>query len=163
MQSEIAVDDNDVGKTDEIHHTITLTDNRPIRHNARRLTPEKANLSRKLVDEMIEQEIIEPSSSPWASPIVLAKKDGGGTRFCVDYRKSNNVTRKDAFPLPRIDDTLDALHGAKYFSTLDLQSGYWQVSVAPEDREKTAFVTPHSLYQFRRMPFGLTNAPATFQ
>ena len=163
MRSVIAVDDNDVGKTDEIHHTITLTDNRPIRHNARRLSPDKAKLTRKLVDDMLEQDIIEPSSSPWASPIVLAKKDGGGTRFCVDYRNLNNVTRKDAFPLPRIDDTLDALHGAKYFSTLDLQSGYWQVLVAPEDREKTAFVTPHGLYQFRRMPFGLTNTPATFQ
>ncbi|KAL5509722.1 hypothetical protein EMCRGX_G005140 [Ephydatia muelleri] len=112
---------------------------------------------------MLSQDIIEPSCGPWALPIVLAKKKDGTTRFCVDFRRLNDCTRKDAQPFPRIDDTLDALGGAQYFSTLDLASGYWQVEVDSRDREKTAFVTPFGLFQFRVMPFGLCNAPATFQ
>ena len=92
----------------------------------------------------------------------MRKKDGK-LRFCVDYRKVNSITRKDAYPLPRVDDTLTTLDGTKWFSTLDMISGYWQVEVAPEDREKTAFCTHEGLYEFKVMPFGLTNAPATFQ
>ena len=92
----------------------------------------------------------------------MRKKDGT-TRFCVDYRKVNDVTIKDAYPLPRVDDTLDTLAGSVWFSTLDLKSGYWQVKVAPEDREKTAFCTQEGLFEFNVMPFGLCNAPATFQ
>ena len=107
--------------------------------------------------------MIECSQSPWSSPIVLVKKKDGSTRFCVDFWKVNAVTRKDVQPLPRIDDTLDVLGSARWFSTLDLASGYWQVEVSPEDREKTAFVTPYGLFQFCVMSFGLTNAPATFQ
>ena len=112
---------------------------------------------------MLKKKVIEPSQSPWCSPIVLVKKKDGSTRFCVDFRQVNAVTRKDAQPLPRIDDTLDVLGSAKWFSSLDLASGYWQVEVCPEDWEKTAFVTPYGLFQFRVMPFGLINAPATFQ
>ena len=90
----------------------------------------------------------------------MTKKDGG-TRFCVDYRKLNLTTVKDAYPLPRIDDTLDMLAGERWFSTLDLASGYWQVSLSPEARCKTAFATHSGLFQFRVMPFGLCNAPAS--
>ena len=118
---------------------------------------------KKLVESMLDNNVIEPSNGPWASPIVLVKKKDGSTRFCVDFRQLNSVTRKDAHPIPRIDETLNALHGACWFSTLDLASGYWQVKVAPEDREKTAFTTPYGLYQFCVMPFGLCNAPSTFQ
>ena len=106
---------------------------------------------------MLDQGVIEPSESPWASPIVLVQKKDGGIRFCVDYRKLNE------FPLPRIDDTLDRLSGSRHFSTLDLASGYWQVEMEPASIEKTAFITFSGLYQCRKMPFGLVNAPATFQ
>ena len=92
----------------------------------------------------------------------MVQKDGS-VRFCVDYRKVNSVTRKDAYPLPRVDDTLDTLAGSRLFTTLDLATGYWQVEVAEEDQPKTAFTTPEGLFQFRVMPFGLCNAPATFQ
>ena len=111
---------------------------------------------------MLEREAVEPSTSPWASTIVMARKDGS-TRFCIDYCKRNNVTQKDAYPLPWIDATLDTIHGSQWFSTLDLLSGYWQVEVDETDRQKTAFCMPEGLFQFRVMPFGLCNAPATFQ
>ena len=117
---------------------------------------------KKLLDSMLENDIIEPAKGPWASPIVLVTKKDGSTRFCVDFRQLNSVTRKDAHPIPRIDESLDALHEACWFSTLDLASGYWQVGVVAEDREKTAFSTPFGLYQFCVMPFGLGNAPSTF-
>ena len=106
---------------------------------------------------------IEQSDSPWSAPVVLVTKKDGGTRFSVDYLRLNLVTVKDAYPLPRIDDTLDMLAGKQWFSTLDLASGYWQVSLSPDARCKTAFVTHSGLFQFRVMPFRLCNAPATFE
>ena len=118
---------------------------------------------RQHVVHMLQHGVIQPSTSPWAAPIVLVKKKYCTTRFCIDYRKLNDVTRKEAYPLPHIDETLDALAGAKVFTTLDLASGYWQVEVDVADRERTAFTTSHGLFEFQVMPFGLCNAPGTFQ
>ena len=112
---------------------------------------------------MLEQDVIEPSDSPWASPVVLVRKKDGSLRYCIDYRKLNDVTIKDSYPLPRIDESLDSLSHTKYFSTLDLASGYWQIGLVVDARKKSEFCTTSGLYQFKVMPFGLTNAPATFQ
>ena len=152
-----------LGRTNVIRHRIETGDAEPTRQGPRRLPLQYRDELEKTVAQMLEEGIIQPSKSPWASPIVLVKKKDGKLRLCVDYRKLNDVTRKDGFPLPRIDDLFDCLNGAKWFCTLDLASGYWQVEVEPRDREKTAFVIPSGLYEFRTMPFGLANAPATFQ
>ena len=145
-----------------LQHEIYIDNVSPIRQRFRRMSPQQREEVRKLLSDMLARNI-SPSKSPWASPVVLVKKKNGASRFCVDYRQVNAVMRKDAFPLPRVDDTLDILAGSRLFSTLDLISGYWQVEVKPEDREKTAFVTSEGLYEFNVLPFGMCNGPATFQ
>ena len=151
------------GHTDAVEHTIDTGDNPPIRCAPRHMSPPKIKQEEACVVEMLTGGQIEPSDSPWSAPVVLVTKKDGGTRFCVDYRLLNLATVKDAYPLPRIDDTLDMLAGKKWFSTLDLASGYWQVSLSPNARCKTAFATHSGLFQFRVMPLGLCNAPATFE
>ena len=153
----------DLGLTNVVQHQIVTGDAQPIRQAPRRL-PQflKSDVDRQ-VEEMIAHGIVQPSTSPWSSPIVLVKKQNGTFRFCVDYRAVNRVTMKDAYPLPRIDETLESLGGACYFSTMDLASGYWQVGVEDNDRVKTAFTTSRGHFEFTVMPFGLSNAPATFQ
>ncbi|KER20294.1 hypothetical protein T265_11124 [Opisthorchis viverrini] len=112
---------------------------------------------------MLKKKIVRLSSSPWSSPVVLVRKKDGSLRICVGYRQLNQVTERDSFPLPRVDDTIDAVAGSKWFSNLDLASGYWQVEVHPKDRCKTAFAVPSGLYEFETMPLCLANAPTTFQ
>ena len=112
--------------------------------------------------ELLDAGAIEKSTGPWAAPVVMVPKKGGEWRMCVDYRALNQVTKKDAYPLPLIDSLIRMFDGCLYFSTLDLKSGYHQVRMFDQDREKTAFVTPFGLHQYIVMPFGLCNAPATF-
>ena len=158
-----STDRSNLGCTDLVQHQINTGNAPPIRQLPRRLPLAKKEEAEKAILEMQKQDVIEPSSSPWSSPIVLVGKKDGSTRFCVDYRKVNDVTHKDSYPLPRIDDTIAALAGSKWFSTLDLKSGYWQVQLSEEAKEKTAFSSGSGLWQFKVIPFGLCNAPATFE
>ena len=154
---------HDLGQIDLVQHGIDMRDASPIRQSPRRLPLTKQQDASRAVEDMEKEGVIELSSSLWASPIVLVKKKDGSTKFCVDYRRLNSMTRKDSYSLPQINNTLEALSGATWFSTLDLKSGCWQVEVHPSDREKTAFSTEKGLWQFKVMPFGLCNAPATFE
>ena len=154
--------EHSLGDTTVVRHTINTGDSPPIRQRPRRLPYAYRKETDDQIRDMLDQGVIQPSISPWASPIVLVRKKDGKYRFCVDYRKLNSVTRRDARPLPRVDDLLDALQGYDLFTTLDLCSGYWQLSVSPKDREKTAFVTPTGSWEFLRVPFGLSGAPASF-
>ena len=151
-----------ISSTSLVEHEI-YTEGPPVRLPFRRQNPLVRAQEQSQVKEMLRDGVIRSSISPWASPVVMVKKKDGSMRFCVDFRKVNDATIKDAHPLPRIDDTLESLHGAKFFSTLDLKSGYWQVPIREQDKEKTAFRTcSGQLYEFNQLPFGLCNAPATF-
>ena len=154
---------SELGSTSIVQHYIDTGDSPPIRQRPYRVSQDVKQEIDRQVTEMLGRDVIQPSISPYASHVVLVKKSDNSYRFCVDYRKLNSVTKKDSFPLPRIDDTLDMLQGAKYFTTLDLMSGYWQISMESFSVEKTAFITYGGLYEFRVMPFGLCNAPGTFQ
>ena len=144
-------------------HKIDTGDNLPVHQHFYRSSHTESQQQLEEISGMLKNKIIQRSKSAWAAPVVMVAKKDGSIRFCVDYRKLNSLTKRDVYPLPRIDDTLDALGTAKYFSTLDLASGYWQVAMDPQDKEKTAFTTKYGLFEFNVMPFGLTNAPATFQ
>ena len=145
------------GHTDAVE--IDTGHSTPICCAPRRMSRQKIKKEEECIADMLAGGQIEPSDSPWSAPVVLVTKKDGDTRLCADYRRLN----KDAYPLPWIDDTLDMLAGKQWFSTLDLASGYWQVSLSQEARAKTAFATHSGLFQFRVMPFDLCNAPATFE
>ena len=158
-----AKSDSDLGRTDVLEHAIDTQGHAPIFQRPYRVPETQRKVIQTHIKDMANRGVIRPSKSPWSSPVVLVGKKDGSTRFCVDFRKVNAVTRKDVYPLPRIDETLDTLGGARYFTTLDLASGYWQVPLKEEDMHKTAFSTHTGLWEFTVMPFGLCGAPASFQ
>jgi hypothetical protein len=146
-----------------VEHHIDTGNAAPIMLKRRRQAQMEDAVVDSNVDKMLGAGVIEAGNGAWGFPVVLVKKRDGEVRFCIDCRALNKVTKKDVYPLPRIDETLEALGGARLFTTLDLRSGYWQIGMAPGDRDKTAFTTKRGLYRFKRMPFGLMNAPSTFQ
>jgi transposase InsO family protein len=162
-QSVFSKGEHDLGCATAVKHRINTEDNKPVRQCLRRQPPVHQEAINRQLEEWLEQGKISPSQSEWASNIVIVKKKDGSLRFCVDYRHLNERTIKDSYPLPRIDECLDCLGGAKWFSTMDLRSGYHQVAVAEDDKHKTTFITRRGAHSFNVMPFGLCNAPATFQ
>ncbi|HVH95668.1 MAG TPA: reverse transcriptase family protein, partial [Bacillus sp. (in: firmicutes)] len=160
---DVIAKEGEIGRTNAFKHKIYTEEGPPISQRAYRMSPAENEIIKKEIDNGLEKGLIRPSNSLWASPVVLVKKKNGKTRFCVDYRKLNDVTKKDKYPLPLIHEIIDNLQGASWFTSIDLASGYWQVEVAEESKEKTAFITKYGLYEYNVMPFGLCNAPATFQ
>ena len=163
-QHLFALNLKELGKTSLVQHEIQLSDKTPFKERYRRIPPHQYKEVRKHLQEMLDIGAIHRSTSPWASPVVLVCKKDGSLWFCIDLRKLNNQTIKDAQSLPRIEDSLDCLDGATIFTSLDLQSGYWQVEMTEASKPLTAFtVGPLGFYECVQMPFGLTNALATFQ
>ena len=158
-----AAKDSAPSKANNVSHTIDTGTNKPIHVPKYRVSHKERPIIEKHVKEMIHNKVIEPSKSPWSFPIVLVPKKDGTIRFCVDYRRLNDITKKDSYALPRIDSSLAMLSGNQFFSSLDLAAGYFQIPMDEKDKEKTAFITDSGLWQFNVMPFGLTNGPATFQ
>ena len=162
-QDVFSKNDLDLGKTDLYEHMIDTGEAKPVKQPFRRVPLAYADEERKVIDKMLDQGIIRPSNSPWASPLLLTKKKDGSFRPCIDYRNVNKITKSDAFPVPKVDECIDSVAGAKIFSTLDLLSGYHQVPVHSNDIPKTAFCTKYGLFEFLVTPFGMKNSGATFQ
>ncbi|KAK3097999.1 hypothetical protein FSP39_015198 [Pinctada imbricata] len=153
----------DLGCFSPVKHKIQTGDALPIKQPVRRTPIGFKDEEKDHLESLIKSGIVVPSQSEWASPVVLVRKKDGGVRWCIDYRKVNSVTTKDSYPLPNIEECIDTLAGATVFSTIDLQQGYHQIEVDPDDRLKTAFITRYGLFEYTRMPFGLCGAPGTFQ
>ena len=162
-KSVFSLSEYDLGYTDLVKHRIRTYDEVPIKQPDRRVPPHLHDDVKKVLQEWLQNDIIEHSDSPWASQMVIVGKKTGGIRICCDYRLLNAKTIKDAFPLPRIDESIEKLSGSTYFCSLDLNQAYLQVGLHEEDRFKTAFRALGQLYQFKRLSFGLCNSPATFQ
>ena len=145
-----------------IKHNIELVDDKPIRQHPYRLNPRKLKVLRQEIKYMLDNRIIEPSQSEWASPCVLVDKLDGSTQFCTDYRRVNAVTKTNSYPIPRIEDCIDRIGKAQYITKCDLLKGYWAVLITDRVKEISSFVTPEGACQYKVMLFGMKNSPATF-
>ena len=163
FKDTFAKDDLDLGHFTKIKHHIDTGDATPIKEKMRRTPLGFEKEEEKHLKELLEKKVIQPSSSAWAAAPVLVRKKDGKLRYCIDYRKLNAVTKKDAFPLPRIEACLDTLKGSKFMSCLDMAAGYYQAEISEQDRHKTAFITKFGLFEHVRLSFGLCNSPAFFQ
>lgn len=161
--SVFANHDGDLDCTKLISHEIPLLDDAPVRQRYRQIPPSEYEEVKAHIDQLLKAKVIRESNSPFASPIVLVRKKDGSLRLCVDYLLLNSKTRKDAVPLPRIEESLDALAGGRWFTTLDLASGYNQVPVAEQDKPKTAFCTPFGLFEWNRMEPAYATHQALFK
>ena len=151
-------------RTDMIYHNVEIENTAsPITQHPYRLNPVKQNYLQQEIDYLLANDFIEPSNSNWSSPCILVPKPDGSYRMCTDYRKVNNVTKSDSFPIPRMEDCIDRIGKAKYVTKFDSLKGFWQVPLTPRAKEISVFVTPSGLYQYKVMPFGMKNSPATLQ
>ena len=159
----ISHDDMDLGYTDQEFHSLRTTDDNPTAQTYRSILPRDFHEVKAHIQDLLTKGVVKPSHSPYAAPVVVVRKKNGSIRLCVDYRRLNSRTVKDAYPLPRTEESFNVLARAKYLTTLDLASGYHQIAMDPKDQDKTAFTTPFGLFEYTSMPLGLTGAPATFQ
>ena len=159
-----SLEPNKIGCTDVTKHVIELMKDEPFKERFCHIPPPLVDEVRQHIQEMLDGGAIRPSQSPWCNAVVLVRKKDGSLRFCIDFRRLNARTKKDAYPLPRMQETMESMVSAQHFSCMDLKSGFWQVKMDEESRQYTAFtVGSMDIYEFLRMPYGLCNAPATFQ
>ena len=155
---------NEIGCMDAAEHVIELLDTEPFKEWFQCIASPLVEEVREQIQEMLDGGAICPSQSPWCNVVVLVHKKDVGLRFCIDFRRLNSQTKKDAYPLPRVQETMESMAGAQFFSTMDLKSGFWQVKMAKDSQQYTAFmVGSMEVYEFLRMPYWLCNAPVTFQ
>lgn len=155
--------DLDFGHASKVKHHINLKDETPFKQKSRPIHPNDYEAVRKHLKTLLDAGVTQESESPYSSPIVVLRKKNGEVRLCIDYRKLNALTIRDAYALPNLEEPFSALAGSKWFSVMDLKSGYYQIEMEERDKPKTAFVCPLGFYEFNRMPQGITNAPSTFQ
>ena len=155
---------NEIVYTDITKHVIELMNDEPFKERFRHITPPLVDEVCQHIQEMLDGGAIQPSQSPWCNAVVLVRKKDGSLRFCIDFHCLNAQTKKDAYPLPHMQETMESMVGTQHFSCMDLKSGFWQVKMAEESRQDTSFtVGSMGVYEFLRMPYGLCNTPATFQ
>ena len=159
-----SLEQNEIGCTDTAEHVIELLDTEPFKESFPHIALPLVEEVREHIQEMLDGGVIHPSQSPWYNAVVLVQKKDGSLRFCIDFRQLNSRTKKDAYPFPRMQETMESMVGTQFFSTMDLKSGFWQVKMAKDSQQYTAFtVGSMGVYEFLRMPYELCNAPETFQ
>lgn len=159
----VSNDFSTLGKTSSVELEIDLTTSKPVYQRPYRMSEQEKVITREIVEDLLQNHIIRPSNSSYASPALLVDKSSGEKRLCIDYRQLNKITVKEKYPMPMIEDLIDRLRGCSYYTSLDLKSGYYHIPIKEQDIHKTAFVTSDGHYEFTRMPFGLCNGPAVFQ